>query len=454
MGAGPSRQQPAPPPKKRVCIIGGGVAGMACAWSLSRFPERFEVEVWEALPYVGGVASTCAIDGGEEINDQVQGGAPSYRNNLLFFKEFGFEPHDVQFRIAFGTGDNAWTNHSDSALVLRWWGFSDAFRNEMVFPLTALFFGTGNQTPHVSAAIVARVFLDPQLRLFQYSPNRLLDEVPTMFAFPKLSTIFGTIADRIPATVRTGMRVASVQRSSAGVTVMDESGKTAQFDEVVFACGAEEAKRMLGADASWLERRLLGNVRYFNDLIVTHEDEEYMRRNYTLRLEDRDMYFIRTDPADRERVEMSFNLTMYQPHLQGRRNIYQSIFLDDTLKQHWTVGDIDPSKILKQRTTRQFAHTWRHFATWVPWVPLLQGRRHAWYCGAYTLFNTHEIATMSGLAVAERLGAPYPFGHDKLAAQQFDTYLRLAHGPFARRSQQAAAALSPVANGTAGLKDE
>lgn len=29
-------------------------------------------------------------------------------------------------------------------------------------------------------------------------------------------------------------------------------------------------------------------------------------------------------------------------------------------------------------------------------VPLLQGRQHTWYCGAYTLFNTHEIATMSG----------------------------------------------------------
>lgn len=105
----------------------------------------------------------------------------------------------------------------------------------------------------------------------------------------------------------------------------------------------------------------------------------------------------------------------------GRRNIYQSIFLDDMLKQHWTVGDIDPvrgmrrgccrcpagwrrslalpchtaqaaissarcvtqtpcllspqSKILKQRTTRQFAHTWRHFATWVPWV----SARSWWY---------------------------------------------------------------------------
>lgn len=89
--------------------------------------------------------------------------------------------------------------------------------------------------------------------------------------------------------------------------------------------------------------------------------------------------------------------------------------------------------------TRQFAHTWWHFAAWVPWVrplgcmlqePLgcvactvvvpsgyqadrhachpcpppslvsqvrfLQGRQHTWHAGAYTLFNTHEIATMSG----------------------------------------------------------
>lgn len=50
------------------------VAGTAAAWSLSRFPEKYEVEVLEALPNIGGVASTCAIgkDGTKlEINDQV-----------------------------------------------------------------------------------------------------------------------------------------------------------------------------------------------------------------------------------------------------------------------------------------------------------------------------------------------------------------------------------------------
>ena len=183
---------------------------MACAWSLSLHPDKFDVEVWEALPEPGGVASTCEIRGGEEINDQVQGGAPSYRNNLLFFSEFGFEPHDVDFKISFGKGDYWWSNHGhESDLVkrlapeikrfgklLRWinrfelffifvsiesvlkfFRFDKEFQARMVFPLTALFFGTGNQTHRVSAAIIARVFLDPQLRLFQYSPTRLLDEV-------------------------------------------------------------------------------------------------------------------------------------------------------------------------------------------------------------------------------------------------------------------------------------
>ena len=44
----------------------------------------------------------------------------------------------------------------------------------------------------------------PSCMLFQYSPKRLLAEVPTMFAFPKLSAIFAAIASAIPATVRTG----------------------------------------------------------------------------------------------------------------------------------------------------------------------------------------------------------------------------------------------------------
>lgn len=35
---------------------------------------------------------------------------------------------------------------------------------------------------------------------------------------------------------------------------------------------------------------------------------------------------------------------------------------------------------------------------------------------------------MSGLAVAVRLGADYPFEHDAFATKQFDQYLKYSHG--------------------------
>jgi len=307
----------------------------------------------------------------------------------------------------------------------------------MLFPLTALFFGTGNQTPYVSAAVVARVFLDPQLRLFEYSPERLLDEVPRMFSYPKLKETYDSLVAAMPSVVvRTSTPVERIERKSSGGSRLYSSavkGGYKDFDEIILCCGAEQALRILGDSASWMERRLLGNVKYYRDLIVTHEDEEYMRKHYNFHPTE-DMYFVRTDPETPSIIEMSFNLAAYQPHLQkADRAIYQTIFLDKNLKRHWTDGEIDPNKILKTRQTLQFAHTWTHFAFWVPFVQFLQGRRNTWYAGSVCLFNTHEIAVMSGLAAAERLGAPYPFSNDRLAAAQYDTYFNLAHGFLTKR---------------------
>ena len=42
--------------------------------------------------------------------------------------------------------------------MLRMFGFSREFGERMVYPLVALFFGTGNQTPYVSSTILVRVY--------------------------------------------------------------------------------------------------------------------------------------------------------------------------------------------------------------------------------------------------------------------------------------------------------
>lgn len=450
--------------RKRVLIVGAGAAGTAAAYSLSKCPDMFDVDLWEKGSVAGGVACSSDVNHGTFVNDGVQGGTPTYRNTLNLMKEFGFETNPVQMMISFGKGPTAWTNYSKTKLtkslqneiarfegvlklinrlevififlpiskVLKWFGFSDEFCNLMVFPLTALFFGTGNQTPHVSAAIMARVFLDEDLRLFDYDPESLLSQTPEMFAFPKLEEMYETIISRIGVNFYPNRSVSKVRRSirdknKRTVWVTDADGKTESYDEIIFACDAETALKVLESPR-FFEKKALGNVRYFNDLIVTHEDDDYMNKNYELHVE-KDQYFVRTDPDDPEKIEMSFNLSNYQPQLKkSGRNIYQTIFLDDKLKDIWTVDDIKDDKVLIRRWWRQFAHSWHHYAFSVPLMKYIQGREHTWYCGAYTLINTHEIAVISGLSVAHRLGAPYPFGKDALAAKQFDQYLLVIHG--------------------------
>lgn len=220
--------------------------------------------------------------------------------------------------------------------------------------------------------------------------------------------------------------------------MIDNKQNESEFDEIVFACNAETCLQLLGPDEStFWERRVLGNVDYFNDVTITHEDTEYMRKYYEIDLNRNDQYFVRIDVNEPDKIDMSFNLSNYQPQLiaynrdrepSETRNVWQTIFLDDRRAAEWSRDEINKEKILLEKWWRQMAHTWRHFAFTVPFMRFLQGKKRTWYAGSYTLFNTHEVAVISGFAVAVRLGAKYPFTHDHLATKQFDQYLKYSHG--------------------------
>ena len=110
------------------------------------------------------------------MNDGVQGGSPAFKHTFNFFKRYGHEPEGVRLQVAFGQGkDSFWTNCFPSNLVdqfsgdikkfgrvlkiikwtmpilgivpirimLRMFFFNKEFGEKMVFPLIALFLGTG-----------------------------------------------------------------------------------------------------------------------------------------------------------------------------------------------------------------------------------------------------------------------------------------------------------------------
>jgi predicted NAD/FAD-binding protein len=265
--------------RPRVVIIGGGAAGMACAWNLAQSGVTESITLLEPGPHPGGVASTIAHDiGGTmlRINIGVQGGAESYNNVKNLHDTVGKSMRsDAAMKVSFGKDACNWTNIADGQLlksmrpeiarfgkVLRWiyrlepltafipidpllrvLGFSVEFRHHLVIPLVALFFGTGNRTPHVSAALIARVFHDPRLRLFDYDAERLLSQTPKMFAFSPLEEIYALIAKAIQDRssenrILCGKRAVAVDRSKGrGATVswVDVSDGTAcseHFDHV------------------------------------------------------------------------------------------------------------------------------------------------------------------------------------------------------------------------------
>jgi hypothetical protein len=75
-------------------------------------------------------------------------------------------------------------------IMLRMFFFSKEFGNKMVYPLIALFLGTGNQTANVSCAILERLFDDPNMKLWDYDPEALLPNLPTMVTFPNLHNFY------------------------------------------------------------------------------------------------------------------------------------------------------------------------------------------------------------------------------------------------------------------------
>jgi hypothetical protein len=89
-----------------------------------------------------------------------------------------------------------------------------------------------------------------------------------------------------------------------------------------------------------------------------------MNKYYDLDPERNDQYFVRIDPTDNEKIDMSFNLSNYQPQLlqNKTRTIFQTIFLDDTRSHNWSKEEIDKNKIILEKWWHQFAHTWKHFA--------------------------------------------------------------------------------------------
>lgn len=374
----------------------------------------------------------------------------------------------MQLQVSFGKGvDGFWTNCFPSKLVdqyssdirkfgfflrlikwtmpvlglipisimLRLLFFKKDFGDKMVYPLIALFLGTGNQTASVPCAIVERLFDDPNMKLWDYDSETLLPNLPTMVTFDNLHDTYADWrADLASKGVdfRFGAEVSGiVSRTSAGVVLRLKSPdsdpvQTEAFDDMVLCTLADDALRILGDSATWRERAVLGGASFYDDITVTHTDKPYFERHYETHFkpelcaepkskaqEDQvafskgetkgspgfaPMYYTKSYQEDPRLIEMSFNASNYQHQLleanrggesgEGGGNfepVYQTIFLDKRREHLWTIDEIDEDKIIERNWWHQLGHRWTHYLRVVPGMMFLHGKNSTYFAGSWTL---------------------------------------------------------------------
>ncbi|TRM56662.1 hypothetical protein BD626DRAFT_551463 [Schizophyllum amplum] len=481
---------------KRILVVGAGAAGMSCAHQLAQHPDKFDVTLIDAVDYCGGQAFSIPIDaekhGASWLNQGVQGGSHIFRHTMHMFRKQGHDVSPVNLQVSFGKGDNFWTNVFPTSLVaehqkdiarfstaLKWvrrtelvwalvpikifariWGFSEDFVNAMLLPSIALFLGTGNATPDVPTIVLERIFTSPTYGMwFPPDERSLASNEPPMVVFPEFSAFYGDWKkdlERRGVHVRLETELLEVvqrDKNTSSDVVIEE------YDELVLCVLADTAKRILGKKARWIEGRVLGKAKFADDITVTHCDTQYMEKWYTNgfdeeravdALGDRDeservekgrrefkpMYYIKQTPADPKKLEMCFDCSNYQAQfsrdLPFEQHVFQTIFLNKNDRETWSYDEIDRSKIIREDWWHQLCHSWTHYAFVVPWMWLLNGKKSVTYAGSWTMVNAHEIAVLSGIAAAHRLGADYPLEleqeEDGFALLYFKMYYLLSHG--------------------------
>ncbi|KAF7540513.1 hypothetical protein G7Z17_g12192 [Cylindrodendrum hubeiense] len=488
----------------------------SCAATLANHPDKFKVTVLEKCNVVGGQATSIPLDeqkyGAAWMNNGVQGGSPIFKHTFRFFKQYGHEPQDVQLQVSFGKGeDGFWTNCFPSKLIsqfssdikrfgfflkvikwtmpilglvpisimLRVFFFSKEFGDKMIYPLIALFLGTGNQTANVPSAIVERLFADPNMKLWDYDPDTLLPNLPTMVTFDHLHEFYKEWREDLQqrgVDIRTDTEVDSaLSRSGQNVKlrindIIADQSTDEDFDGLVLCVLADEALRILGKAATWREKLVLGGAAFYDDMTITHTDRDYFERHYETRFKSelcakpetedqrkqvafskgegpsvgfRPMYYTYTYQQAPRLIEMSFNCSNYQHQLKhanlGSEDafepVYQTIFLNKDQRDLWTSGEINETAIIKRNWWHQLGHRWQHYLRVVPGMMFLHGRNSTWFAGSWTLVNMHELACVSGIAAAYHLGADY-IEFDAFAQDFFTKYLMLSHGIMYSREEK------------------
>ena len=204
-------------------------------------------------------------------------------------------------------------------------------------------------------------------------------------------------------SIRVNTPVQSISREDDKVMlkVMDKTDDKAQtlvFDEVIFACHADTALKIL-TDTNPVEQKTLIKFVFTSNTAVLHTDTSVLPKNSLAWASWN--YLIDNKDANKDSKALPQSAT--KPVLTYHMNILQRL----TKQHNYLVTlnhEVDESQVIKRIDYSHPVFNNEMIAAQAQWSSISGGDSHTHFCGAYWFNGFHEDGVRSALRVCQALG--------------------------------------------------
>jgi predicted NAD/FAD-binding protein len=410
--------------RPRVAIIGTGISGLSAAWALQ---NTCDISVFEKAGRIGGHTATMTVKAPEGPVPVDTGfivfNEPNYPNLTALFEHLGVvsNPTRMNFSVSIPDERMEYASHGLEGLF--------AWRRNMASPRFFLMlkdilrfhaashelakcqrgrsigeylieeeYGRAFVDYHLlpmAAAIwscpVAMIMEFPAASLARFFVNHGLVSVRPQFPWRSVeggsASYLGPLTLGFADRIHCNVSIRSVTRNEEGVRLHFSSGHHQDFDEVVFACHAPEALALL-ADADLMESRILSGFRTQPNRVFLHRDARLMPERKAAWA----AWNYRAKRSDSLQLSVSYWMNALQ-RLETKTNYFVTLNPERAPAPECIEGEyVYNHPVFDARAMEAQREIWS-----------IQGRRGAWFCGAWQGYGFHEDGLQSGLAVAELL---------------------------------------------------
>jgi predicted NAD/FAD-binding protein len=426
--------EPGPARRRRIAVIGSGVAGLTAAYIIQRDAD---VTLYEAAARLGGHAHTHELlDGaGDRVNVDtgfIVHNRETYPQLLRLFSELDVATQESEMSMSISCGGCGLEYAGSRGLAGLFPAAANAANPRYIYLLTEVLrfnrrarallagAGAGGNTETMNAFLdrgrfsrfFRAHFVTPLISAVWSCPPELAGQYPASYLFeflanhgmltvkgsPQWRTVVGGSGRYVEKAVKqlSGVQICTpvraVTRVPDGVEIRDESGETTSFDAVVIATHPTQALRML-TEPTAAEARALGAIEYSVNPTVLHTDTAVLPR--ADKAHSSWNYYLPSCDASATAVHVSYDLNRLQRLSSDTRYLV-------TLNDDHAIAE---SKVVERMTYEHPIFTPSSVAAQSQLAELNDGVLA--FAGAYHGWGFHEDGCRSGVEAARSLGVDW-----------------------------------------------